>query len=275
MQSIIRSQGCALFIAVLCLCILGCVTPGIMTKREAVALVDHAMSQSGFNKRDVGRDSAFSISVERFQYRATEYEVAVDTTHEQNQVDKVYRRGRKKRDRTIDIPWNAVTRVIVKSTPRLYVDSSHQAVEFFYVTRDSTGNLVEESFVIGELAPTTPSGRDAVSDLVLAIKVLAGIEPAARDDYAHRGVYDYDTYPAWQNNVEQGVAPASDVSSRPRSASSGVTNESRQTNRLDFPRTPSSEDAEQELKKLRDLYDRGLITDDVYKERQLQILRSR
>ena len=261
--------------ALFCLCISGCMTPGIMTKREAVAIVDHAMSQVGFNKRDVGRDSAFSISVERFKYRATEYEVAVDTTHEQDQVDKVYRRGRKKGDRTIDIPWNAVTRVIVKSTPRLYADSSNQAVEFFYVTRDSTGNLVEESFAIGELAPTTPSGRDAVSDLVLAIKVLAGIEPAARDDYAHRGVYDYDTYPAWQNNAERGVTPASDVSSQPRAASSGVTNEARQTNRLDSPRTSSTDDSELELKKLRDLYDRGLITDDVYKERQLQILRSR
>ncbi len=274
MRSIIRSQGCMLFMASLCLCISGCITPGIMTKREAVAIVDHAMSQVGFNKRDVGRDSTFSISVERFKYRATEYEVAIDTTHEQDQVDKVYRRGRKKGDRTIDIPWNAVTRVIVKSTPRLYADSSSQAVEFFYVTRDSIGNLVEESFVIGELPPTTPSGRDAVSDLVLAIKVLAGIEPAARDDYAHRGVYDYETYPAWQNNTEQGVAPASDVSTQPRAASSGVTNEVRQTQRLDSPRA-SSDDSELELKKLRDLYDRGLITDDVYKERQLQILRSR
>jgi hypothetical protein len=250
-------------------------TPGIMTKREAVAIVDHAMRQAGFNKQDVGRDSVFSISVERFKYRGTEYEVAVDTTHEQDQVDKVYRRGRKKGDRTIDIPWNAVTRVIVKSNPRLYVDSSSQTVEFFYVTRGTTDNLVEESFVIGELSPNTQSDRDVVSDLVLAIKVLAGIEPAARDDYAHRGVYDYDNDPAWHNNAEEGGAPAAGVSSRPGAAASGETNEVRQTNRSDSPRAPSSDDSEQELKKLRDLYDRGLITDDVYKERQLQILRSR
>ena len=95
------------------------------------------------------------------------------------------------------------------------------------------------------------------------------------DDYSHRGVYDYDNYPAWQKNTEEGGAPASGVFSAPRTSSSGTTNETRQTNPTPPARTSSTDDSEQELKKLRDLYDRGLITDDVYKERQLQILRSR
>ena len=210
-------------------------TPGIMTKREAVAIVDHAMREAGFNKQDVGRDSAFSISVERFKYRATEYDVAIDTTHEQDQVNKVYRRGRKKGDRIIDIPWNAVTRVIVKAAPRLYADSRGQAVEFFYVTRGAAG-LAEESFVIGELAPTTPSGRDAAADLTLAIKVLSGMEPAARDDYAHRGVYDYNDDAAWQSNAGEEKAPGSAVSAPLDAAAWGATNEFRTTPRRPLAR---------------------------------------
>jgi hypothetical protein len=274
MGRIIRDQGCLAFFAVLCLGMVGCMTLGVMTKREAVAIVDHAMNQAGFNKQDVGRDSTFSISVDRFKYRATEYEVVVDATHEQDQVDKIYRRGRKKGDRNIDIPWNAVTRVVIKSASPLYADASHQAVEFFFVNRELTGSLAEESFTIGGLTPTAPSDHDAIADLSLAIKVLAGIEPAAHDDYDHRRVYDYDNNPAWQNTTEAGMAPAAGAFSGSRAASSGTTNEVRPTNPSNPPRA-SSDDAEQELKKLRDLYDRGLITDDVYKERQLQILRSR
>ena len=251
---------------------IGCRTLGFMTKREAVVIVDHALSQAGATRQDIGIDSSYVVTVDRFIFQSKEYEVTVDATHDQDRVEKSYRRGRKKNERNINIPWSAVTRVVAKRANVAYGETGYQAVQFFFMRRDAKGDLMEDSYLISGLVQNADYVRDAVSELVLAIKTLAGLEPAARGGYEHRYSADYGTSPAWKSSTVTVGAPA------PRTSS--PANDDRDTPSTVVPRpepaptpTPSSDATERELQKLKDLKERGLISDEVYKERQMEILK--
>lgn len=247
----------------------GCVSTGYMTRQEAVVILDHALTQSGCNRQDIGVDSSYVITTERFLFQSKEYEVTVDTTHDQDRVEKSYRRGRKKNEHNINIPWSAVTRVIAKGSDVPYGESRYQAVQFFFMTRDAKGEMIEDSYTIDRLVQNADYTRDAVSELSLAIKTLSGLEPAARGDYARRYSADDGTAPAWKNTPQTSITPArtqEPAYKPPREPSPTTTTEQQ----------PDTGDAtERELRKLADLHKQGLISDEVYKERQMEILKAK
>ncbi len=253
--------------------ITGCLTVGFMTKREAVAIVDHALAQSGCTRQDVGIDSSYGVTVDRFQFQAKEYEVTVDTTHDQDRVEKSYRRGRKKNERNINIPWSAVTRVIAKGSNLPYGETSYQSVQFFFMTRDAKGDMIEDSYIIGGLVQNVAYVRDAVSELALAIKTLAGLEPAARGDYERRYSADYGTSHAWKTTTPTGTAATTAPALQDPQPLATPPRESRPT-AVAVPPSNNEDATERELRKLKDLKDQGLISDEVYKERQMEILKA-
>ena len=145
-------------------------------------------------------------------------------------------------------PWTALSKVFIKKQYHAgYVEEVGQYVVFLFEQRDQHGRILEDSFSIGEIRPDVDRSRDFAYDVALSLKTLAGfVLPAS---YASYDYYYRDSRQRW--------ATPPPISSDTPSA---------------FDRTAPSPDKDKELRDLKDLHDRGLVTDEVYKSRQLEIL---
>ena len=239
----------------------GCMTPvGQMTRRDAAQIVANAAEKSVNDDRDarISWKRKYSITADQFYCKTERFDAVWEKRILENgSTTNSWTRGKKMDERVVNIQWRVVTRVVT-SDPRPFSDSAKASVEFFYTTHKPNGDLMYESFVIQGLFRDSDVARNAVGELALAIKVLAGIEPAAPERYSSsRQPYSY-----WL-----GSSP-----DRP-GVRSGDGEEVRPSSSRPMDVRQLSGSTEEKLRKLKDWYDQKLITLDVYEESQREVLK--